>query len=100
MPTRLVQLSNNLVDGPFLQTMAHPIPMPIVRPVLICKAMGICLIFCKQKVPIALQIKTSLAIGIGDWVFHRLLMFRPFWWVGCGGLESSTDKGPILDGAF
>ncbi len=32
------------------QTMGHRIPMPIVRPVLICKAMGICLIFCKQEV--------------------------------------------------
>ncbi len=30
------------------QTVGHPIPMPIVRPVLISKAMGICLIFCKQ----------------------------------------------------
>ncbi len=25
-----------------------------------------------KQIPIALQIKTSLAIGIGDWVSHRL----------------------------
>ncbi len=30
------------------QRMKQPIPMPIVKLVLICKAMGICLIFCKH----------------------------------------------------
>ena len=29
--------------GKLTQTVGHPIPMPIVRPVLLCKAMGICL---------------------------------------------------------
>ncbi len=52
------------------QMVGHPIPMPFVRPVLICKAMGICLIF--KQIPIALQNKTSLPIGIGDRVSHPL----------------------------
>ena len=41
-------------------------PVPVVKLVLICKAMGICLIFVNIKqIPIALQIKTGLTIGIG-----------------------------------
>ena len=57
-------------------------PMPIVKLVLICKAMGICLIFVNievlsksilrtaslqniKQIPIALQIITGLTIGIG-----------------------------------
>ncbi len=80
--------------GP-LQTVKHPIPMSIVRPVLIFEALRISLIFCKQvvrsklfrqiswklkikQIPIALKIKTSLIIGHRDWVSHLLFISSSF----------------------